>query len=102
MPVKGKEAEARKKFAYPEAFGRLMPGIASWLELGGDNTEEGRLRQYYIELIHQCFSNAMDDVEIIHSNGETLIYVNQQRDGGKWILLGEWLLNNGNKKRCYN
>lgn len=60
MPVLGKAAEARKKFAYLEAFGRLMAGIAPWLELGADDTEEGRLRKNYIELIHRCFAHAMD------------------------------------------
>lgn len=60
MPVKGKEAAERKKFAYLEAFGRSMAGIAPWLELGTDNTQEGRLRQHYLELVHQCFLHAMD------------------------------------------
>lgn len=77
MPVKGKEAEARKQFAYLEAFGRLMPGIAPWLELGADNTEEGRLRHHYIQLVHQCFSHAMDasspDYMPMNKGGQSIV-----------------------------
>lgn len=62
MPVMGKEAGERRKFANLEAFGRVMAGIAPWLELGPEDTEEGRLRQHYIELTHRCFSHAMDSL----------------------------------------
>ncbi|MFR9261295.1 MAG: hypothetical protein ACLVL2_10470 [Bacteroides cellulosilyticus] len=32
-----------------EALGRLITGISTWLELGPDNTIEGKLRAEYIE-----------------------------------------------------
>ncbi len=62
MPVEsapGHEAD-RKKVTYLEAFGRLMAGMAPWLELGGDNTSEGQLRKKYIDLAQRCMKMAVD------------------------------------------
>ena len=62
MPVesrKGQEAD-RKKYTYLEAFGRLAAGMAPWLELGPDNTPEGKLREKYILLVRKCLHNATD------------------------------------------
>lgn len=50
----------RDKVTYLEAFGRLVSGIAPWLELGSDDTEEGKLREKYILLVHQSLKNATD------------------------------------------
>ncbi|MEE9361291.1 MAG: DUF2264 domain-containing protein [Cellulophaga sp.] len=50
----------RSNFASLEAFGRLMAGMAPWLELGGDETEEGKLRAQYIELAHKAIHNAVN------------------------------------------
>ncbi|MEZ8291899.1 DUF2264 domain-containing protein [Vibrio sp. 10N.222.49.A3] len=50
----------RSKFAPLEAFGRLMAGMAPWLELGPDDTEEGKLREKYILLAHKAVSNAVN------------------------------------------
>ena len=49
MPVAYVKSE-RAKFAHLEAVGRTVCGIAPWLELGPDNTHEGKLRAKYIEL----------------------------------------------------
>lgn len=38
-----------EKVAYLEAFGRTMAGIAPWLELGADNTPEGKIRALFID-----------------------------------------------------
>ncbi len=43
-----------------EAFGRLMAGMAPWLELGPDDTKEGKLRKKYIDLAVQCIKNGTD------------------------------------------
>ena len=43
-----------------EAFGRLLGGMAPWLELGPDETKEGKLRKKYIELAVQCIKNGTD------------------------------------------
>ena len=49
MPVAYVKSE-RAKFAHLEAVGRTVCGIAPWLELGADNSYEGKLRAKYIEL----------------------------------------------------
>ncbi|MBD0832906.1 DUF2264 domain-containing protein [Aestuariibaculum sediminum] len=50
----------RSNFAGLEAFGRLLAGIAPWLELGPGDTKEGKLRQKYIELTHEAIYNAVN------------------------------------------
>jgi Uncharacterized protein conserved in bacteria len=62
MPVEckpGSEAD-RRKVTHLEAFGRLMAGMAPWLELGIDETEEGELRKKYIVLAQKCVKMAVD------------------------------------------
>ena len=62
MPVEckpGSEAD-RKKVTYLEAFGRLMSGMAPWLELDIDETEEGLLRKKYIVLAQKSMKMAVD------------------------------------------
>lgn len=62
MPVEaapGQEA-SRRTVTYLEAFGRLISGMAPWLELGGDNSPEGKLRQKYILMVRRCIHNATD------------------------------------------
>ena len=46
--------------AYLEAVGRVICGIAPWLELGPDDTEEGRLREKFIDLTVKGLKNAVD------------------------------------------
>lgn len=62
MPVETAEVEwgNRADFAYLEAFGRLLSGMAPWLELGPNDTEEGKLREKYIQLSLKCIRNATD------------------------------------------
>lgn len=50
----------RTKVTYLEALGRLMAGIAPWLELGPSATEEGKLRAKYIKLAQQSIAQAVD------------------------------------------
>jgi hypothetical protein len=59
MPVEAKTND-RKSYTYLEAFGRLLAGMAPWLELGPDQTVEGSLRIKYIELARVCLHNATD------------------------------------------
>jgi len=62
MPVEckpGSEAE-REKVTHLEAFGRLMAGMAPWLELGADESEEGGLRKKYIALAQKSMKMAVD------------------------------------------
>ncbi|MET1054968.1 MAG: DUF2264 domain-containing protein [Pedobacter sp.] len=50
----------RTRVTYLEALGRLMAGMAPWLELGPDQTEEGKLRAKYILLAQQSIAQAVD------------------------------------------
>ena len=50
----------RRKVTYLEAFGRLMAGMAPWLELGADETEEGMLRKKFIALAQKSMQMAVD------------------------------------------
>ena len=54
------EDPLRKEVFYLEAFGRTVCGIAPWLELGPDDTPEGRLRARYIDLTVKAFRQAVD------------------------------------------
>jgi hypothetical protein len=62
MPVECSpdDIESRSKVTHLEAFGRLVAGTSPWLELGEDNTGEGRLRKKYIELTRKCLSISVD------------------------------------------
>jgi hypothetical protein len=62
MPVEAKKGveKERRQYTYLEAFGRLLSGMAPWLELGPDKTPEGKQREKYIELSLKCIHNATD------------------------------------------
>ena len=49
-----------KKVAYMECFGRLMAGIAPWLALPDDDTEEGKMRHQLREWALKSYANAVD------------------------------------------
>ena len=50
----------RANYAPLEAFGRTLSGIAPWLELGPDETPEGKLRAKFIDLSVKSLINATD------------------------------------------
>ena len=50
----------RKEVSRLEAFGRTVCGIAPWLELGPDDTPEGRLRAEFIDLTLRALANSAD------------------------------------------
>ncbi|GAB4247513.1 MAG: DUF2264 domain-containing protein [Acidobacteriota bacterium] len=56
LPVTGERAE----FAPLEAFGRLLCGIAPWLELGEDGSAEGRRRRLRADQARQALAMAVD------------------------------------------
>lgn len=60
MPVESapKQAGDRKNYTYLEALGRTLAGMAPWLELGPDDSPEGKLREKYILLAVQSIRNA--------------------------------------------
>lgn len=62
MPVESApgQEQGRRQVSYLEAIGRLLAGIAPWLELGPDSTPEGKLRAKYLDLTHQALAHAVD------------------------------------------
>ena len=62
MPVETTANNARKReeCTHLEALGRVMVGIAPWLELGPDETPEGRLRAEYIDLACKAIAQGVD------------------------------------------
>ncbi|UQZ86951.1 hypothetical protein SK3146_06244 [Paenibacillus konkukensis] len=59
MPVEGK-LDDRPMYTYLEALGRLLTGIAPWLEHGSREGEEGRLRGRYAEQARGAIDAATD------------------------------------------
>ncbi len=61
MPIEAHQPGERQKFAHLEAFGRLMAGIAPWLNLGdiADNAEAS-LQKEYLDLANRALANAVD------------------------------------------
>lgn len=53
-------ANDRRSVSYLEATGRLLCGIAPWLEVGPDDTPEGQLRAKYIDLTVKGLKNAVN------------------------------------------
>ncbi len=54
------QASSREFITHMESVGRTFAGIAPWLELGGDDTPEGRLREEYIQLSLKALANSVD------------------------------------------
>ena len=61
MPFESLSSEPlRREVSYLEAVGRTICGIAPWLELGPDDTEEGKLRAQYINMVVKGLKNGVD------------------------------------------
>jgi alpha-glucuronidase len=63
MPVEtlsGVRKPSNHRTTHLEALGRLLAGIAPWLELGADDTPEGKLREHYIGLMLRSIDHGFD------------------------------------------
>lgn len=62
MPLEVAPAYSKpvEKVTYLEAFGRTIAGIAPWLELGADETEEGKIRGRMIKMAQLATAQAVD------------------------------------------
>jgi len=62
MPVETahNNADERRQYTYLEALGRLLAGIAPWLESGGSQGEEGKLRREYADLARHAIEAGTD------------------------------------------
>jgi hypothetical protein len=60
MPVEQAAGAKRQGVTHLEALGRLVAGIAPWLELAADGSDEGRARARYAELTRRAIDRAVD------------------------------------------
>jgi hypothetical protein len=60
MPIEQAAGAKRESVTHLEALGRLIAGIAPWLELPPDGSEEGRLRARYADLARRAIDRAVD------------------------------------------
>ena len=82
MPFESLSTEPlRREVSYLEAVGRTICGIAPWLELGQDQTKEGKLRAKYIQMTLKGLKNAVnpdspDYLMFDHHHTKHLLYTN--------------------------
>lgn len=66
-----------KSVTYMECFGRLMSGLAPWLSLPDDETQEGKQRKQLREWALQSYAHSVDpkspDYLLWHSEGQPLV-----------------------------
>ena len=60
MPVEQAAGAKRQGVTHLEALGRLIAGMAPWLELAADGGDEGRLRARYADLARGAIDRAVD------------------------------------------
>ena len=60
MPVEQAAGADRRSVTHLEALGRLLAGLAPWLELPVDSTPEGRVRAEYAGLAQRAVARAVD------------------------------------------
>ena len=60
MPVEQAPGADRRSVTHLEALGRLVAGLAPWIELPSDDTAEGRLRADYAQLARRAIARAVD------------------------------------------
>ncbi len=60
MPVEQAPGANRAGVTHLEALGRLIAGIAPWIDLPADNSDEARLRAEYADLTRRAIARAVD------------------------------------------
>jgi len=60
MPVEQAAGADRRSVTHLEAIGRLVAGLAPWIDLPADDTGEGRLRAEYAALARRAIARAVD------------------------------------------
>lgn len=73
MPVEAANPKDRRQYSHLEAFGRLLAGIAPWLELRGLEGAEAGRQGKWIELTHQSLDAA--------TNPDSADYLNFKNGG---------------------
>jgi hypothetical protein len=60
MPVEQAAGASRQNVTHLEAIGRLLAGLAPWIELPADGSAEGKVRAEYAELARRAIARAVD------------------------------------------
>src|SRR4029078_13658056 len=60
MPVEQATGANRQNVTHLEAIGRLLAGLAAWIELPADGTAEGKVRGEYADLARRAIARAVD------------------------------------------
>jgi hypothetical protein len=60
MPVEQAAGTDRRGVTHLEAIGRLLAGLAPWIELPADATAEGKVRAEYADLARRAIARAVD------------------------------------------
>src|SRR3954470_5512310 len=60
MPVEQAAGASRQNVTHLEAAGRLLAGLAPWIELPADGSTEAKLRAEYAELARRAIARAVD------------------------------------------
>jgi hypothetical protein len=60
MPIEQASGADRRSVTHLEALGRLMAGLAPWIELSGGDNEEAQVRTGYADLARRAISRAVD------------------------------------------
>src|SRR3954470_14359929 len=60
MPVEQAAGASRQNVTHLEAIGRLLAGLAPWIELPADGSAEGKLRADYAQLARRAIARAVD------------------------------------------
>jgi hypothetical protein len=70
MPVETSHnnADERRQYTHLEALGRLLSGMAPWLESGSSEGAEGMLRREYADLARQAIASGMDPTSADYMN----------------------------------
>ncbi|MBQ0005915.1 MAG: DUF2264 domain-containing protein [Alistipes sp.] len=68
MPIESVHPQGKENCTYLEALGRIIVGISPWLELGPDDSPEGKLRAEYIKLCTKSIANAVNPDSPDHLN----------------------------------
>jgi len=68
MPVESAEGSDRSTVTYLEALGRLLSGMAPWLESGERSGTEGELRSSFTELAREALDAATDPGSVDYMN----------------------------------
>jgi hypothetical protein len=60
MPIEQATGTDRRSVTHLEALGRLLAGLAPWIELAADESSEGRLRAHYADLAGRAIATVVD------------------------------------------